>query len=593
MRRGTKEAADEKERIERYDRVVRAAQRRYQKLDKQRRGARGPLVTPDRMRTRRSIINPYDGLAIERIINQSDLFPISHLQLGFNAGKAVCRISVKGPGGRVLGYGTGFMVSPTLLLTNNHVLNTAETAQFSLAEFNYEDDEQFMPRQSVSYRLDPGRFFLTDEALDFTLVAVQESSNTVCPLSDFGCLKLLPFAGKILEGEYVSIIQHPQGGQKAVTVRENQVRFLSEDFIHYVTDTEPGSSGSPVFNDQWIVVALHHAGVPDPEDPSKWIANEGVRISSIFQRLAAGADELGPDARALLQELLGGTLPESPRDDFMQIGELGQEWYEKATGYDPVFLGEGFEVPLPVLSEELQPDIARTQEGQEVLHYTHFSIVMSQSRKLAFYTASNIDGELRQNLKRSGDKWYYDPRISQEFQCGPALYSKNELDRGHLVRRLDPVWGSDAASANEDTFHFTNCSPQHKNLNQKTWLNLEDYILNNAATHRLKVVVFTGPVFRSDDMVYRREYRIPAEFWKVAVIVREGQALSATAYLQTQKNLITDLEFAYGEYETYQVPITQIESLTGLDFGTLRDHDPIQGLEASAFRVEGPGSLHL
>ena len=77
--------------------------------------------------------------------------------------------------------------------------------------------------------------------------------------------------------------------------------------------------------------------------------------------------------------------------------------------------------------------------------------------------------------------------------------------------------------------------------------------------------MFTGPVFRVDDIVYRG-VQIPAEFWKIAVIVKKDGNLSATAYLQTQKNLIENLEFAYGEYKTYQVPISKIEAITGLDF---------------------------
>lgn len=76
-------------------------------------------------------------------------------------------------------------------------------------------------------------------------------------------------------------------------------------------------------------------------------------------------------------------------------------------------------------------------------------------------------------------------------------------------------------------------------------------------------------------MLYRGQYRIPAEFWKVAVMVKEDGQLSATAYLQTQKNLLISLEFAFGKYKTYQVPIRQIEALTGLDFGDLRAHDPL------------------
>jgi endonuclease G len=232
------------------------------------------------------------------------------------------------------------------------------------------------------------------------------------------------------------------------------------------------------------------------------------------------------------------------------------------------------------------------------LKYTHFSLVLSKSRKLAYFTAVNIDGGMLRSVARQRDVWYYDPRIDQKYQSGPELYAGNELDRGHLVRRLDPMWGKIWRGAGEDTFHFTNAAPQHKNLNQKTWQNLEDYILKNVRKFGLKVTVFTGPIFRADDLRYRRRYKIPAEFWKVVVVVKEDGKLSATAYLQTQKNLIGDLEFAYGAYRTYQVPVGLIEELSGLDFGALHDHDPLAtGEEEEAAVVgsviEGPEDIRL
>src|SRR5262249_660347 len=162
------------------------------------------------------------------------------------------------------------------------------------------------------------------------------------------------------------------------------------------------------------------------------------------------------------------------------------------------------------------------------------------------------------------------PRVDKNFQLGPDLYKNNNLDRGHLVRRQDPDWGDVAKQANEDTFHFTNCSPQYSTLNQGSWNDLEDYILHNAVPNGLKLTVFTGPVFRADDLVYRGAL-IPADFWKVVVMVKDDGQLSATAYMQTQKALIETLEFAYGPYRTYQVPVTTTETLTGLDFGTLHN----------------------
>jgi endonuclease G len=543
--------------------------------------------TRHRAAARRRLIDPRDGLAYERILGRSDLFPISYLQAGLDAARPICRIEVRDPVGRVQGYGTGFLVSPALLMTNNHVLGTADSARFSLAQLNHETDLQLMPRPIQSFRLDPERFFLSDERLDFTLVAVEPASADGTRLTDFGFLKLLADSGKALLGEYVSIIQHPSGGPKAVAVRENEVVDVFDDFVHYKTDTEPGSSGSPVFNDTWSVVALHHAGVPDPAGGANFVANEGTRISSIVEFLSKQRASLSAGEKSLLDVLVagggapaGGTVPQP-----LVVEELAAEWYEGAAGYDEAFLGEGYRVPPPVLAADLAADVAPLRDGGKLLRYTHFSVVMSKSRRLAFYTAVNVDGAQLEKVRRSGDKWYFDPRMDRKYQSGPELYESNDLDRGHLVRRLDPVWGERAREANEDTFHFTNCSPQHRQLNQKTWQNLEDYILRNAGRHTLKVSVFTGPVFRTDDLVYRGEFRIPAEFWKVVAMVRDDNELSVTAYLQTQKNLIDDLEFAYGQYRTYQVPLTRIEDLTGLHFGELWKHDPIGRLEATAGRA--------
>ena len=238
----------------------------------------------------------------------------------------------------------------------------------------------------------------------------------------------------------------------------------------------------------------------------------------------------------------------------IKVIELDSHNYKNRNGYDANFLEK--KVPLPNIPNNLIDDVVKLKNSNnEELKYTNFSAVMSKSRGLAFYTAVNIDGSKLQQLERNNDVWYYDPRIEREFQYGPELYSNNDLDRGHLVRRLDPVWGSNFKDANEDTFHFSNCSPQHKNLNQKTWLDLEDYILRNADVHDLKVNVFTGPVFNQNDLIYRGKYLIPSEFWKVVTIVKndDDHSISSTAYLQTQKQLIEDLKFVFGEYKTYQV----------------------------------------
>ena len=93
-----------------------------------------------------------------------------------------------------------------------------------------------------------------------------------------------------------------------------------------------------------------------------------------------------------------------------------------------------------------------------------------------------------------------------------------------------------------------------------------------------------APCFADDDQQYRG-VQLPRQFWKLVCMVKETGQLSATAYLLSQEDLIEGLEaleeFEYGAYKTFQVPIERVEKLTELDFGPLRDADPLAGLEAA------------
>jgi endonuclease G len=265
-------------------------------------------------------------------------------------------------------------------------------------------------------------------------------------------------------------------------------------------------------------------------------------------------------------------------------------------GYEPSFLGSGkLAVSLPKLSPTLKAKAALNREAKRgvepyILPYRHFSIVMNKERRTAFFTAVNIDGSVSYRLKRDSDNWILDPRIDDNEQAGEALYRKNDLDRGHLVRRLDPAWGANqniAQVANDDTFHFTNAAPQHKDLNQKTWLGLENYILDNADNLNFKVSVFSGPILRDDDEIYRG-IQLPKEFWKVVVMAKEDGNLSATAYLLSQESLLRNLEatFVFGKHKTFQVSVKKIAELTGLDFGKLSNFDPMEDQRESMGETE-------
>jgi endonuclease G len=256
--------------------------------------------------------------------------------------------------------------------------------------------------------------------------------------------------------------------------------------------------------------------------------------------------------------------------------------FQGRTGYSADFL-DGFSVPLPSPTGRKAGDVLPVEgSGGGRLDYQHFSVVMSKSRRIAMFVAVNIDGSQSKKIERDSDKWFLDGRIPLEAQIGEELYAGNLLDRGHLVRREDPNWGTAAIAgiANDDTFHFTNCSPQMGAFNQRTWLGMEDHILKNARAWKARVTVFTGPVFSDGDLDYRGTL-IPRAYWKVIAFLSDDLKPSATAYLVSQAKELRDLEAAFGAYKTYQRSVRSIETMTGLSFGRLSEFDGFSNEEVA------------
>jgi endonuclease G len=251
----------------------------------------------------------------------------------------------------------------------------------------------------------------------------------------------------------------------------------------------------------------------------------------------------------------------------------------ESPGFDESFIGT--HVPLPKLAAHAKRlDPGGGGEGDPTLHYEHFSIAMSPARKLAYFVAVNIDGARTVDIgPRGDDKWIFDPRIPEDAQMGNWLYDNNDFDKGHLVRRLDPVWGDtreEALRAEADTFHFTNCAPQHWRFNRRRefWQGIETYILDNTEVHDLRISLFTGPVLADDDPPMEGTL-VPRDYWKVVAMRKQDGTLAAAAYVLTQGELLKALpeEFVFGEYKAFQVRVSEVEERTGLSFGELREHD--------------------
>lgn len=261
-------------------------------------------------------------LRLEGIVGSDDSVWLSFFDCGLRAARSVGRV-VEAPHRQPpRPVGTGCLVTDRLLLTNNHVCQTEEQAAGMAVQFNYEYDEDGRERPYDEWRLAPGEFFATDPVLDFTLVAVADRDGAV-PGAGFGHIPLIGRTGKAVIGEVLNVIHHPAGQRKRVSIRFN--RMVAEDdlWVRYESDTREGSSGSPVFNDQWEMIALHHGGVPATdgdgfelartgerwtpemgEDALSYIGNEGARVSRIVRSLRRM--DLSPECRELAAAVLAG-----------------------------------------------------------------------------------------------------------------------------------------------------------------------------------------------------------------------------------------------------------------------------------------------
>lgn len=237
-----------------------------------------------------------------------------------------------------------------------------------------------------------------------------------------------------------------------------------------------------------------------------------------------------------------------------------------ARGYDPGFLGT--RIDIPELDAAIEADAVRL-DGSPRIDYTHFSLALSRSRRFAFWVAWNIDGAAMKRVARVGIEFVKDPRLPAEAQVGNELYLRNRLDRGHLARRADLLWGSmsEAEQANVDSFFYTNITPQMDDFNQSSrhgvWGELENAVFADVDIDDLKVSVFGGPVFRADDRVHR-DVALPREYWKVICYV-ERNRLRAKAFLLTQH--VGQLEaLELDEFRVFQVPLSDIEARARLRF---------------------------
>ncbi|MDX1911060.1 MAG: trypsin-like peptidase domain-containing protein [Saprospiraceae bacterium] len=230
-----------------------------------------------------------DEVRLEKVLGQtSHILKIGWLEKARDAANAVCRV-VCADGN----LGTGFLTREGYVFTNHHVVGSAEAAKTARLEFNYEEG-----KSRTTYEVDAADFISSPPGeYDFARLKVIDRPDA--PLRQWGFVEFEPDAIPAL-GEAVTIIQHPKGEEKQIALNANEVLGQLNQHLFYTTDTEPGSSGSPVFNKHWKVVAIHHAGKTDKEGGmvvnargDRRGANRGILFRDIFKVLQGAAPKAG------------------------------------------------------------------------------------------------------------------------------------------------------------------------------------------------------------------------------------------------------------------------------------------------------------
>lgn len=203
---------------------------------------------------------------------------ITTLQTLVTLSPTVCKLSVSFDGAQK--RGTAFRIGPDMLLTNWHVLHRTDDtkAKAVTAEFGFEDNGAGGVLAATPIACDVGSI-VTSKEDDWAVVKASD------PLLDSWPIVKLSEGVVPVKGSAAYIIQHPAGERKRLGFVRNMVSEFNNRTVHYLTDTQEGSSGAPVFDAKGKLIALHHSGGRPQEVVGKPPVkkNEGIRISKILE----------------------------------------------------------------------------------------------------------------------------------------------------------------------------------------------------------------------------------------------------------------------------------------------------------------------
>jgi V8-like Glu-specific endopeptidase len=257
--------------------------RRVLELVEQQTQTSGAAVVPPRPIDKWRDPGVDDNWVKEKIIGENTLRHINLLMKALDAAQSVVHLRVN-----VKNYGTGFLIGDSLVMTNNHVIKDAAEAAATEYTFNYQFDIDGKEEATQPAQRKADGLFYTNPTLDFTIVELQNvPADYARPLP----LRTTPVDQA---ADRIAIIQHPGGNQKQISMQNNLIAYADASVLQYTTSTMPGSSGAPIFDEEFRVIGIHHSGgnLLEPGSAQRYLRNAGSTITAVIKDVQANAPDI-------------------------------------------------------------------------------------------------------------------------------------------------------------------------------------------------------------------------------------------------------------------------------------------------------------
>ena len=248
------------------------------------------------------------------------------------------------------------------------------------------------------------------------------------------------------------------------------------------------------------------------------------------------------------------------------------------TGYDNVSV-TGYEIPH-LNDQNVYADHYVTMDGVQILNY---ALEWDNTKRHANWVAFTFDTTTSaDNVKRT-DAWSVDPKLPAEMQVQESDHKNDGFDKGHLCASEDRVY---LKEANEQTFYYSNMSPQLNDFNGGFWGKLEArvqtwgrstadgvydkvYVTKGGTLNKLlknfKGTTVNGGTPTTDANGFTIHGLACPEYYFMAVLSQKDDVFHAIAFLVPHKEGMTRNPSS-DELKEYVVSVDKLEEETGIDF---------------------------